>query len=73
MDGGYYLLGLNNHTPEIFEEIKWSTESVLNQTIEKIKENKLSYELLNTLQDIDIIDDLNTRFESFYKTAESNS
>ncbi len=73
VDGGYYLLGLNNHTPEIFEEIKWSTESVLNQTIEKIKENKLSYELLNTLQDIDTIDDLNTRFESFYKTAESNS
>ncbi|GJM16820.1 MAG: hypothetical protein DHS20C13_21470 [Thermodesulfobacteriota bacterium] len=73
VDGGYYLLGLNNHTPEIFKGIKWSTESVLNQTIEKIKENKLSYELLNTLQDIDTLDDLNTRFESFYKTAESNS
>ena len=69
VDGGYYLLGLNNHTPEIFKEIKWSTESVLDQTIERIKEKKLSYELLNTLQDIDTIDDLNTRLEGFYKTA----
>jgi len=40
-DGGYYLLGLSNHIPEIFHEIQWSTGRVLNQTLERIKEKKL--------------------------------
>ncbi len=69
-DGGYYLLGLNNHVPEIFGGIEWSTERVLNQTLERIKEKKLSFELLETLKDIDTLDDFNSRLGDFYKTAE---
>lgn len=61
-DGGYYLLGLNKHRPEIFQEIDWSTEQVLNQTIEKILENNLSYRLLKTLRDIDNLNDLKDKY-----------
>jgi len=69
-DGGYYLLGLNRPVPEIFQEIEWSTDRVLHQTLERLKEMKLSYELLKTLKDIDTLEDLNAQIESFVKTAE---
>lgn len=57
-DGGYYLLGLNKYTPEIFQDIQWSTERVLEETIQKINTNGLKYELLKTLKDVDTVDDL---------------
>jgi len=70
-DGGYYLLGLKRHIPEIFQEIDWSTNRVLAQTLEKIKEKKLKYELLETLKDIDTLEDLNGSIEIFVKAAEA--
>ena len=57
-DGGYYLLGLNKYVPGIFQDIEWSTENVLKQTIERISENNLKFNLLKTLKDIDTVDDL---------------
>ena len=57
-DGGYYLLGLNTFKKELFESIDWSTEKVLPQTIEKIKKNKLNYNLIHELSDIDEIEDI---------------
>ena len=33
-DGGYYLLGMKNFHPELFENILWSTSSVFQKTIE---------------------------------------
>jgi rSAM/selenodomain-associated transferase 1 len=69
-DGGYYLLGLNSHVPGIFQEIEWSTDRVLHQTLERLKEKKLSYKLLKTLKDIDTLDDLKSQLESLKKTAE---
>ncbi|MGV3665794.1 MAG: TIGR04282 family arsenosugar biosynthesis glycosyltransferase [Leptospira bouyouniensis] len=59
MDGGYYLLGMNELFTEIFSDIPWSTESVLSMTIQRIQENNKSYALLETLNDIDTIDDWN--------------
>jgi rSAM/selenodomain-associated transferase 1 len=56
-DGGYYLLGCKKAYPSLFEDISWSTSSVLRQTIEKIKEENLSYLLLDTLSDIDSEED----------------
>lgn len=58
-DGGYYLLGLKKLTPEIFNNIDWSTNRVLNQTLEKLGEKGLSFKLLQTLKDIDTVSDLN--------------
>lgn len=58
-DGGYYLLALNQYRPQIFQDINWSTEQVLDQTVSKILEDKLSYSLLKTLKDVDTLKDLN--------------
>lgn len=55
-DGGYYLLGMNQLHPELFMEIDWSTERVLEQSIEKVKSSKI--QLLEELNDIDNIEDL---------------
>jgi rSAM/selenodomain-associated transferase 1 len=56
-DGGYYLLGCKKMHPLLFDSIAWSTSSVLDQTIEKIKQSGLSYSLLQTLSDIDTEED----------------
>ena len=34
-DGGYYLLGLSRLLPEIFENISWGTDKVLQQTLQR--------------------------------------
>ena len=52
-DGGYYLIGMNRHHPEIFSNIHWSTNTVLETTIGNIGRLKLSYVLLPVLIDID--------------------
>jgi len=57
-DGGYYLIGLNKVTPDLFKEISWSTEKVLKQTLEKAKKLSLKVQLLDRLRDIDTLDDL---------------
>jgi hypothetical protein len=53
MDGGYYLLGMNKFQPEVFQNIEWSTETVLQSTITQIKALSQSYQLLPELSDID--------------------
>jgi glycosyltransferase A (GT-A) superfamily protein (DUF2064 family) len=58
-DGGYYLLGMKESIPEIFDDITWSTSQVLGQTINKIKTMGLKFSLLKTLRDIDTISDFN--------------
>ena len=52
-DGGYYLLGMKNHSNELFKDISWSTEKVLSQTIDAIKKIEKTYFLLEELTDID--------------------
>ena len=37
IDGGYYLVGVSRSTPEIFEDVEWSTPSVLSQTIDQVQ------------------------------------
>jgi rSAM/selenodomain-associated transferase 1 len=37
-DGGYYLIGLKQVHPRLFEEIDWSTEHVFNQTLHRASE-----------------------------------
>ncbi|PJJ75017.1 hypothetical protein BXY57_0585 [Thermoflavifilum aggregans] len=57
-DGGYYLLGMKTHIPQLFESIPWSTPSVLNMTLQKLQDLKLSYRLLEELPDVDEWDDV---------------
>ena len=62
-DGGYYLLGMNKFYHNIFDDIKWGTESVFEKTIDKIHENNLSYTTIDRLTDIDVKEDLLSWYE----------
>lgn len=57
-DGGYYLIGMKEHKKELFENVRWSTDVVLDQTFDKIKKNKWSVKMLRTQIDIDTAKDL---------------
>src|SRR6266566_9262477 len=52
-DGGYYLIGVKKLDRHLFEQIDWSTERVLNQTIERAAEIGLEIKLLPTGYDVD--------------------
>lgn len=52
-DGGYYLIGMKAHTPQLFDGISWSTERVFQETIQKSKALGLSIKTLPILSDID--------------------
>ncbi|HIJ59284.1 MAG TPA: glycosyltransferase [Nitrospirae bacterium] len=55
IDGGYYLIGLNSQTPEIFKNILWGSEKVFQQTMEIANNLKLAYQILPEWYDIDDI------------------
>ena len=57
-DGGYYLLGMKVMHEQLFTAIEWSTNKVLQTTIERCKANHLSYFLLKELHDVDEEKDL---------------
>ncbi len=57
-DGGYYLLGMKKFHPNLFENIEYSTSTVLKETINKIKSAQLKNSTLDILHDIDVEDDL---------------
>jgi len=52
-DGGYYLIGVKKPHRQLFEQIQWSTERVLNQTIERATETGLEVKLLPFGYDVD--------------------
>lgn len=59
-DGGYYLIALRSGAVHrrIFEDIDWSTERVLEQTLERCRELGLDVERLPLAMDVDTPDDL---------------
>jgi rSAM/selenodomain-associated transferase 1 len=57
-DGGYYLLGMKALQPLLFDNMEWSTSTVLQTTVERCTQNKLRYQLLEELNDIDEEKDL---------------
>lgn len=52
-DGGYYLIGMKEHHPQLFSDISWSTDEVYAQTVAKAQSMGLSVASLATLSDID--------------------
>jgi hypothetical protein len=52
-DGGYYLIGLKSAAPELFTGIDWSTERVLQQTLQRAEQARLSVHQLPVWYDID--------------------
>jgi hypothetical protein len=56
LDGGYYLIGLNEPRPWLFDDIAWGTAAVLTQTLAKA--HSLNVSQLTALHDIDRPQDL---------------
>lgn len=59
-DGGYCLIGFTaeRFTSQVFEKISWSTDQVLQQTLERCEQAGIRPALLEMLRDIDTLDDL---------------
>jgi uncharacterized protein len=58
-DGGYYLIGMKKPHRHLFEQIDWSTERVLNQTMQRAAQIGLEVKLLPVGFDVD--DDVSLR------------
>ncbi|RJQ74320.1 MAG: glycosyltransferase [Desulfobacteraceae bacterium] len=57
-DGGYYLVGLKRPMPRLFSQIPWSTDRVLEMTLQCARELGLRFALLEPWYDIDRFEDL---------------
>jgi hypothetical protein len=52
-DGGYYLIGVKKPHRQLFEQIDWSTERVLDQTMQRANEIGVGVKLLPAGYDVD--------------------
>lgn len=59
-DGGYYLVGFRKETflPEVFRGIEWSTERVLEQTMQRFERSGCRVHRLPQWRDVDTVEDL---------------
>lgn len=57
-DGGYYLIGVAKPHRFLFEDMRWSTEHVLPDTLARLAERGIEPVLLETLNDCDRPEDL---------------
>ena len=57
-DGGYYLLGLRQPQPELFQNKEWSTATVLSDTVADARRLGRRVALLPELRDVDTAEDL---------------
>ena len=57
-DGGYYLIGLRRDVPQLFSDVCWGTSEVLETTLRKAGQLRMSVSLLKTLRDVDRPEDL---------------
>lgn len=55
-DGGYYLLGLKSLKKELFQNKKWGTNTVLDDTLSDLKDQKVA--LLEEKNDVDYYEDI---------------
>jgi glycosyltransferase A (GT-A) superfamily protein (DUF2064 family) len=57
-DGGYYAIGLSRPTPELFQDMSWSTPDVLEQTLACAERLGLTAGRLPRCRDVDTVEDL---------------
>lgn len=58
LDGGYYLIGLSFFKEDIFKYIRWGTNKVFGQTMNRLKKGNIRVELLDESFDIDRYKDI---------------
>ena len=56
LDGGYYLLGMQQHIPSVFTQKEWGGDTVLKSTLNDLK--SYTVHTLEELNDIDFAEDL---------------
>lgn len=57
-DGGYYLIGMREQMPFLFDDMPWSTPRVLPDTLARLAERRIGPAILPELADIDTAEDL---------------
>jgi uncharacterized protein len=57
-DGGFYLLGLRRYSSGLLSDIPWSSSKTCKAVTESLCRHRLTVARLETLFDIDVIDDL---------------
>jgi rSAM/selenodomain-associated transferase 1 len=57
-DGGYYLLGMRYPPAEVFRGISWSEATVLEETVERLRDRRRTFSLLPVWYDVDSPEDL---------------
>ncbi len=71
-DGGYWLIGLNQPQPTLFEEIPWSTARVFEKTLRRAESLRLRVHRLRELEDMDTAADWE-RFKARSNSLEANA
>ena len=69
-DGGYYLIGMKAHQPELFHGIDWSTERVIPQTLAACHQQGLSVHQLPQWYDVDVAADLERLYRDLAREPE---
>jgi uncharacterized protein len=57
-DGGFYLLGISGHLPQLFDHIDWSTNFTYKQIVERLNADNLKWQELEISYDVDGPDEL---------------
>jgi uncharacterized protein len=63
-DGGYYLIGLRQPHPELFERMPWSTSQVFPETRRRAEQSGLTVAYTDAWYDVDTPEDLARLIES---------
>jgi rSAM/selenodomain-associated transferase 1 len=68
-DGGYYLVALRRPHPELFQNVPWSTEAVLDITLERAARLGIRTKLLPAWNDLDTFEDLTDFYDKHKNQA----
>ena len=71
-DGGYYLIGIKQSRPELFQGIAWGTESVCESTLSLCEREGLMAALLKEESDVDDLESWE-RAKAFMRSSSSSS
>jgi uncharacterized protein len=53
IDGGYYLIGISQWVPEVFQRIPWGTHHVFDATLKSLERHKIGVKVLLPWYDVD--------------------
>jgi rSAM/selenodomain-associated transferase 1 len=63
-DGGYYLIGMRGLYPFVFDDVPWSTSTVLDLTQTRLNNRGVKWQCLPPHRDLDTVDDYRAWLES---------